>query len=134
MNLSPRPNSLLLSPSLRPAACLLPVCLVPRLKFQNFLLQATFRAASVVHVCVCVCETEFVQLSPLTVCLSDLHTLLSMSTVFLVPLCLFFFCMSHSFYPSSDSSALLFALRVLTRADSQCNACQIIRMDFCGRV
>lgn len=36
-------------------ACLLPVCLVPRLKFQNFLLLATFRAASTVHVCVCAC-------------------------------------------------------------------------------
>lgn len=34
-------------------ACLLPVCLVPRLKFQNFLLQATFRAASAVRVCAC---------------------------------------------------------------------------------
>ena len=47
--------SLSLSLSVRPAACLLPACLVPRLRFQNFLLQATFRAASILYVCVCVC-------------------------------------------------------------------------------
>lgn len=55
--------SLLLS--VRPAACLLPVCLVPRLRFQNFLLQATFRAVSVLcervcmHACVCVSLCNF---------------------------------------------------------------------------
>lgn len=42
-----------LSLALPLAAWLLPACLVPRLRFQNFLLQATFRAASVLCVCVC---------------------------------------------------------------------------------
>lgn len=48
----------LLSPCMCPAACLLPACLVPRLRFQNFLLQATFRAASALCVRVCVCVRE----------------------------------------------------------------------------
>lgn len=52
-------------PSLHLAGRLLPACLVPRLRFQNFLLQATFRAASVLCMCVCarVCLLEWVSLS-----------------------------------------------------------------------